>query len=42
MTEGNHQADVLQDEDLISMGRSHAYVYLQRAGATRQDIAEIA
>ncbi|MFM0140601.1 type IV secretory system conjugative DNA transfer family protein [Caballeronia grimmiae] len=42
MTEGNHEVDVLKDEDLISMGRAHAYVYLQRAGATRQDIAEIA
>lgn len=41
MADGNHEADVLRDEDLISMGRAHAYVYLQRAGATRQDIAEI-
>lgn len=41
MADGNHEADVLHDEDLISMGRAHAYVYLQRAGATRQDIAEI-
>ncbi|MBX3764825.1 type IV secretory system conjugative DNA transfer family protein [Burkholderia cepacia] len=42
MTEGNHEVDVLKDEDLVSMGRAHAYVYLQRAGATRQDIAAVA
>ncbi|MBR8029915.1 hypothetical protein KDX27_39135 [Burkholderia cenocepacia] len=41
MADGNHEAEVLRDEDLISMGRAHAYVYLQRAGATRQDLAEI-
>lgn len=41
MADGNHDTDVLRDEDLISMGRAHAYVYLQRAGATRQDIVEI-
>lgn len=41
MADGNHEADVLRDEDLISMGRAHAYVYLQRAGATRQDLVEI-
>lgn len=41
MADGNHEGDVLRDEDLISMGRAHAYVYLQRAGATRQDLVEI-
>lgn len=41
MADGNHEADVLRDEDLISMGRAHAYVYLQRAGSTRQDLVEI-
>jgi len=41
MADGNHEADVLRDEDLIMMGRAHAYVYIQRAGATRQDIVEI-
>lgn len=41
MSDGNHEADVLRDEDMIGMGRAHAYVYLQRAGATRQDLLEI-
>ena len=41
MADGNHEGDVLRDEDLISMGRAHCYVYLQRAGSTRQDIVEI-
>lgn len=41
MSEGNHEADVLRDEDLIAMGRAHAFFYLQRAGGTRLDIARI-
>lgn len=41
MADGNHEADVLRDDDLIGMGRAHAYVYLQRAGASRQDIVEL-
>lgn len=41
MSEGTHEADVLRDEDIVGMGRAHAYVYLQRAGAARQDLVEI-
>lgn len=41
MTDGNHDVDVLRDEDLMQMGRAHAFVYIQRAGAARMDIAEI-
>lgn len=41
MSEGNHEADVLRDEDLVQMGRAHAFVFLQRAGASRMDIARL-
>ncbi|MFB0827771.1 TraM recognition domain-containing protein, partial [Chromobacterium violaceum] len=41
MSDGNHEADVLRDDDMIGMGRAHAYAYIQRAGATHQDIIEI-
>lgn len=41
MSEGNHDGEILRNDDMIGMGRAHAYVYLQRAGATRQDLAEI-
>lgn len=39
--EGNHSDDVLHDEDLISMGRAYAYVYIQRSGVAKQDLVEI-
>lgn len=33
--------DGIDDDDLISMGRGQAYVYIQRGGAARQDIIEL-
>ncbi len=41
MSEGNHESDVLRDEDMVAMGRAHAFFYLQRAGGARMDLARI-
>jgi hypothetical protein len=41
MSEGNHDADVIREEDLIGMGRAHAFIYLQRAGGARVDLARV-
>lgn len=41
MSEGNHDADVIREEDLIGMGRAHAFFYLQRAGGARVDLARV-
>ena len=38
---GNHETDVLRDEDLIQMGRRHCWVSIQRSGVTRADLVEI-
>lgn len=38
---GNHETDVLREDDLIDMGRFHAYAYIQRAGMAHQDLIEI-
>jgi len=41
MSEGNHEAEVIRNEDITQMGRSHAVAYIQRAGAARMDIISI-
>lgn len=41
MSDGNHESDVLREEDLVAMGRAHAFMYLQRAGGTRMDLVRI-
>ena len=41
MTEGNERVDVLNTEDIMKMGRMHAYVLLQRAGAGVQDLVKL-
>lgn len=41
MKDGNQEVDNLRDEDLVQMGRAHAYVFIQRGGQSRQDIVEL-
>lgn len=38
LTEGNHKAPLLLKEDVNGMGQAMAYIYVQRAGAMRQDV----
>lgn len=41
MTEGNQEMDVFRDDDFTMMARGHAYMYVQRAGKTRQDFVQL-
>lgn len=41
LREGSHEVDVLRDDDVMQMGRAHAFVYIQRAGAARCDIVKL-
>ena len=38
LKEGNHKTNLLHKEDLNNMGQAMAYVFVNRAGAMRQDI----
>jgi len=40
-TQGNEQCHLLSSSDILNMGRWHAYVHVQRAGAAKQDIISI-
>lgn len=41
LTSGNLDADLVQPSDVLSMGRAHALMLVQRAGATRADLVRI-
>lgn len=41
LTSGNLEADLVQPSDVLSMGRAHALMLVQRAGATRADLVRI-
>ena len=37
LSEGNQDMEVFRDDDFTTMGRNHAYMFVQRAGKSRQD-----
>jgi len=41
LTSGNTDAELVQPSDVLSMGRAHALMLVQRAGATRADLVRI-
>jgi hypothetical protein len=40
--QGNHEADLVRQEDLFQTGREHAFAYIQRAGHARFDFIQLA
>lgn len=41
LAEGNQETEVFRDDEFLMMGENHAYMYLMRAGKSRQDIVKL-